>query len=183
MRTVLLFMVALLFINGVVLAQSGSIGIYGDNLGTSCYLSDNANEIAHYYVVQFGTTGASGVEFAAPKPSCLVMGWMSETRVFPNTIGIYLTGVTILYGSGACLSAPVHVLTILVYTMGETSACCLYPIVAHPVNGGPWILDCAGVKHLAVANKGIINGNASCTCDAVPAEDTTWGRVKALYTD
>jgi hypothetical protein len=54
--------------------------------------------------------------------------------------------------------------------------------VPHPVNGGPNVVDCAEHLLVATGGKGIVNSNPTCYCD-VPVQDTTWGQVKALYTE
>jgi len=179
MRKGLLLTVVLMLGAGMAFAQGGTFGLYGDNAGTSCWLNDKTPGLTPYYVVHLNTTAASAAEFAAPKPSCLLATWLSDTSVFPVTVGGSQTGVSIGYGS--CRAAPIHILTLNFFTQGMTGACCLYRVLPHPVNGGPWMVDCASNQLPAGTNIAVVNGNATCTCEIVPADDTTWGGVKALY--
>jgi len=179
MKKVLLLTIASMLFASMAFAQGGTIGLYGDNQGTSCQLLDNAMGLKSYYVVHMNTAGASACEFAAPKPACLTAQFLSDASVFPVTVGGSQTGVSI--GYGVCKVAPIHVYTINFFAMGTTPACCLYPVTPHPVTGGPWMVDCANNQLLAGMNIAVVNGNLTCTCEIVPTEDTTWGGVKALY--
>jgi len=179
MKKTLLLTGVLMLIASMAFAQAGSIGLYGDTGGTNCFLNDKTPGLTPYYVVHTGTAGAAASEFAAPKPACLLAMYLSDGGVFPVTVGTSQVGVSIGYGS--CRVAPIHVLTINYFTQGMTAACCIYPVLPHPVNGGPWMVDCSQVQFPVGTLKGVVNGNDTCTCAMVPTEDTTWGGVKALY--
>ncbi len=43
--------------------------------------------------------------------------------------------------------------------------------------------DCDGNTMYPKGSPGLFNANSSRPCGAVPTEDTTWGRVKALYAE
>lgn len=179
MKKALLLTVALMLCAGAAFAQYGTIGLYGDMGGTSCWLNDKVAGLTPYYVVHMNTVSAAAAEFAAPKPACLLATWLSDTNAFPVTIGNSQTGVSIGYGS--CRAAPVLILTLNYFTAGTTPACCLYPVLPHPINGGPWMVDCTQTQYPVGTNIAVVNGNETCTCESVPTEDTTWGGVKALY--
>jgi hypothetical protein len=64
-----------------------------------------------------------------------------------------------------------------------TAPCCRYYITAGTaVSGKIEMVDCAENLLYPTGGQGIVNGNPLCPCN-VPAEDTTWGKVKSLYTE
>jgi hypothetical protein len=160
-------------------AQAGSIGIFADPAATNCNLAAPVGGAAFYYIVHVYTPGATGSEYAAPKPACLSATWLADTNAFPVTVGNSQTGVSVGYGT--CRVGPILVQTMTYLTTGATN-CCYYPVVPHPVNGGPNVVDCAEHLLIATAGTAIINSQPTCLCD-VPVQDTTWGGVKALYTE
>jgi hypothetical protein len=179
MKKALLLTFALMLGASLAFAQGGSIGLYKDTAGTDCWLNDTTSGLTPYYVVHLNTTAASAAEFSAPKPACVMATFLSDAAVYPVTVGGSQTGVSIGYGS--CKAAPIHILTLNFFTMGMTPQCCLYPVLPHPVNGGPWMVDCSNNQLPAAARIAVVNGNLTCTCEIVPTEETTWGGVKALY--
>ena len=86
-------------------------------------------------------------------------------------------------GYGSCEPAPTHVLSISYFGAGLSTACCLFPVGADPnvASGQIEIVDCANNLIFGSGYIGVVNGNATCTCDAVPTSENTWGGVKALY--
>ena len=178
MKRVVFLMVAALMAASLAFAQGGSIGIFKDMAGTNCNLDDKVPGLTPYYVVHVNTPAATACEFYAPKPTCLTAMYLSDTGVFPVTVGSSQAGVSIGYGT--CRSAPIHVLTLNFFTQGTTGACCRYSVLPHPITGGPWMVDCGNTQRMATGGQGLVNANSTCMCD-VPAEDTTWGQVKSLY--
>jgi len=62
----------------------------------------------------------------------------------------------------------------------------MYPVLTNPevVSGQIEVTDCDNDVIFGVGLVATINGNASCPCGyPVPAVETTWGRVKALYVE
>jgi hypothetical protein len=165
---------------GAATAQAGFLGVFRDPGGTVCSFEDRSPGIVPFHVVHVGTGGATACQYSAPKPDCLAATFLSDTNVFPVTIGGSQGGVSIGYGT--CRTGPIHVQTISYFTMGTTGACCYYPVLPDPAVGVIGTVDCSFNPSTATGGKGIVNSNATCTCN-VPAEDTTWGGVKALYTE
>jgi hypothetical protein len=180
MKRVVFLTVAALMAASMVFAQGGSIGMFADAAGTNCNLPDAVPGLTVYYVVHVNTPGATACEFFAPKPTCVLATYLSDASVFPVTVGTSQTGVSI--GYGMCLAGPINVLKLNFFTMGTTGPCCYFPILPHPVNGGPWMVDCANTQRPATGGKGIVHAMPTCQCN-VPAEDTTWGQVKSLYSE
>ncbi|MEJ2720563.1 MAG: hypothetical protein P8181_05410, partial [bacterium] len=69
-------------------------------------------------VVHTATPGAIACQFSAPLPECFVGSYVSDTSVFPVTIGNSQLFVSI--GYCVCLAAPIHVLTINLLVEGST---------------------------------------------------------------
>lgn len=202
MKALLLTFVCLLFAAGTVWGQAGIIGIYGDNAGTNCNLRDSAPGLTPYYIVHVQTTGATACQYSAPTPACLLATYLSDTNVFPVTVGNSQTGVSIGYGT--CRIGAIHVQTISFFTQGLTPPCCKYWTCPDPSEGSGEIrvVDCAQNLLTASGTLGMINANATCpcswcasmaciealyrtssTCFGVPIEDATWGRVKDAYSE
>ncbi|UCG53142.1 MAG: hypothetical protein JSW58_06210, partial [Candidatus Latescibacterota bacterium] len=98
----------------------------------------------------------------------------------PVTIGNSQTGVSI--GYGGCVGAPTNVLDISLFCQGLTGTCCYYTVIPDDdaPSGEIEVVDCSNALLYATGGTGIINSNATCFCD-VPAEESTWGKIKVLY--
>jgi hypothetical protein len=183
MRKVLLLVVPLLFASSVAFGQAGSIGIFADPLGTDCNLVAPVSGIASFYIVHVFAANVTAAQFSAPQPSCFTCAYLSDTVVYPVTIGNSQNGISM--GYGACLSSPVHVLTINYLCSVPAPECCQYPVLPDPQalpTAGIWTVDCDFNQLAATGRAGVINPTPDCRCvGAVPVDDTTWGGVKALY--
>jgi hypothetical protein len=123
--------------------------------------------------------GTTGVRFSAPKPACYDAIWLSDTNVFPIVIGNSQTGVSVSFG--ACLSYPIHVMTMNFSAQGTTRPCCYYWVRPDPAASSGRIegSDCDAEVVYLTGGATIINRlPGGCP---VPVEETTWGRVKSLY--
>jgi hypothetical protein len=179
MKKALLLTLVLMLGAGMAFAQQGSIGIFRDITGTNCNLLDAVPGLTPYYVVQVNTVGSTACAFAAPKPTCMTAMYLSDTGVWPVSLGNSQTLASV--GYGACKVGNVHVLTVNYFTSGTTPACCRYFITAGTAPSGQIeTVDCADNLHFVTGGQGIVNSNGTCLCN-VPVEDTTWGGVKALY--
>lgn len=162
-------------------STGGSIGIYMDTAGTECNLSDATVGMTTYHVVHLAGFGMTACAYWAPKPSCFTATYLSDTNIFPVTIGNSQVGVSIGYGS--CRPGPIHVQSIVYFTQGTTPQCCLYPVLGIPSSGKVEAVDCANNLITAYGVTSVINPNGACTCGSVRVEETTWGRVKSLYSN
>jgi hypothetical protein len=153
-----------------------------DRTGTSCNLADRTGGICAYYVVHMEAIGATAVSFSAPVPSCFSGTWLSDTPTYPVTLGNSQSGVSVGYGS--CLSSPIHVLTISFFCQGTTGDCCEYRVLPRPdaLSGQVEVVDCSETLMYGSGGRAVINGNPGCPCGE-SSEDSTWGRVKTLYTE
>jgi hypothetical protein len=163
--------------------HGGTIGLYTNAHGVNCDITDMAPGLLQIFVVHTDLATASAAEFAAPVPACMIgTTWLADTEVFPVSLGDSQSGVSI--GYGACYASPVHILTINLLTSGTSEQCCIYFIVPNPNNqdGRIQTVDCLLNLLNAEGRAAVINPDGRCACGGpLPAEATTWGRVKAMY--
>jgi hypothetical protein len=157
--------------------------IFGDPGGADCAVYDTQpNTVVSVYVFQLFAPESFAAQFSVPIPACAVgLTWLGDTHVFLATIGESPTGIAM--GFGACYSTPVHVLTINYFGMGASEECCLLRVEPdyRETPPGIYMTDCDFVMFPATGGAAIINPNEGCPCISVPTQETTWGRVKALY--
>ncbi|UCG53085.1 MAG: hypothetical protein JSW58_05895 [Candidatus Latescibacterota bacterium] len=184
MNTLLRFAVCVLLIAGSAHAQvPGTLGTYSNPDGTDCNLYDLTPQTVQYYVVHKLTPAAQASRFKAPIPDCMNGAvFLSDETMWPIKIGLVPDGT--LVGYGGCVSSPILVLTINIFGMGQSSECCEYPVLPDPsgVTGEVEVEGCDGVWRPATARSGIVNQNASCWC-IIPTDKSTWGKIKALYSE
>jgi hypothetical protein len=192
MRRLLLIAFVLVLGATMALAQElpgGRVGIFGSNGGDveDCAITDSAPGLLTVYVLHVGATGGvTACQYIAAKPECMTATYLSDTNPFPVTIGNSQIGVSIGYGT--CRSNVVVVQQISYFASGTTPACCVYPIKCDPygvdacTSGLIDIVDCNFDAALAKGQSGVVNPTGACACvDIVPTEESSWGRVKALY--
>lgn len=183
MRRVLLVVLSLMLSAAAAFGQGGSVGIFADQQGVGCALGDPVNTVASYHVVHVYASNVTAAQFSAPKPACFTGTYLSDTAIYPVTIGNSQVGISMGYGT--CMSSPIHILTINYFTYGTTAPCCQYPVLPDP-NASPypniWTVDCDFNLLAAGGRAGVINMTPDCMCvGATPVEDSTWGHVKALF--
>jgi hypothetical protein len=128
--TVVVFLVAVVGLPVTVMAQYAWVGLWEDPSATTCGITDQSAGWKPIYVVVSESSGITATQFSAPKPSCFPATFLSDTQVFPVTLGNSQTGVSI--GFGACKTSRVHCLTMNYFTTGTTEGCCPYRVLPHP---------------------------------------------------
>jgi len=204
MRTLLSLLALLVLVASPAFAQGGWISMFADQSGTDCDLPDRMTGLTPYYVVHYMYSGgATASQFWTPAPWCLGATYLSDTAVFPVTIGNSQTGVSI--GYGVCLFDRAHVLTLNFFTQGTSPECCCYFVYPHPesTTGEIEVVDCGNNLVTANGGWGYINADwVTCGCwvdlnvndegpagpygcinDPIAVEQATWGKVKALYSE
>jgi len=162
------------------LAFGGHIGIYADVVGNDCNLHDDVSGPRSLYVVHTNVLGATASQFAAPLPLCMTgASWLADQPVHPVTLGNSQTGISV--GYGACMNAPIHVMSIIYMSSAASEACCSYPVVRHPERPAVEMVDCGSNLVNGYGSTSVVNPGGTCGCGTVAVHETTWGRVKAMY--
>jgi len=184
MRSLLLAILCLALISATAFAQAGNISVYSDLTGANCLINDAAPGLLPIYVFHTLTLGATACQFAAPVPSCMTAAiWLSDTALYPVTIGNSQSGVAI--GYGVCLPGPIQVLTINVFGQGLSQTCCEYFVIPDPnvASGQIEVVDCANDLLFATGGVGYVNADPNmCGCEPA-TEAATWGGIKAIYAE
>ena len=189
MRNVLLLMFVLMLTASLAVAQTNRVGLFGvanPTTDADCNIVDAAPGLLPVYAVHVqdapGGPTMIASQFKSAIPACFTGTWLSDTAIYPVTVGNSQNGVAI--GYGVCIATPVHVLTINVFASGTTPACCVWPVEGDPniPSGQVEFVDCDNALLVGVGQSGIINADGTCPCaDIVAVEDATWGKIKALY--
>lgn len=178
----------------------GRYVLYADEDRSSCTLVDREAGIVKVHMFAEGIRNLIVTEFAAPIPDCWEGAvWIED--VVAHELWLVSTqdevGLSVFVGTpgkGNCWNSiapdPVYIGYISIQTQGLAKPCCVYPILpgasadgpqpAAAVCGGP-----DGVQAVPVVTQSaVINGDETCACGSLqtlPVEETSWGRVKALY--
>jgi len=160
------------------------VGIYEDQAGNDCNIIDTgAVQVITLWVVHTDPDGSVGIEFRAPKPSCLP-GWVYLSDQLPCcyvSIGNSQTGLGV--GYQACMSGTFVVVGMQFFISGGVPPCCYYGIFPHPnsLSGNIESVECDNTTISPVIGRSAtINGYNICEC-SLAAEPKTWGAIKALY--
>lgn len=183
MRRVLPIAFVMLLGATVAFAGVGRVGAFGDAAGTTCVITQPpAGGTFYVYLVHIETDGVFGASFWAPKPACLNASHLADINAFPVVVGTTQTGYGVGYGT--CKTEPFLVCSILFTSLGPSSDCCVYYILPDP-NIGPnadyEFSNCDFETVLGGGKAGVVNQTAACSCEDIPTEDSSWGKIKALY--
>lgn len=163
--------------------QAGQINVFVDSLYTQCWHYEGyASYLIQVYVVHQNTPAATGCRFKL-KPHWLSWTYLSETSSFEVT-GNTRTGITVNYGT--CLSSNVLITKVLYLRDYRSLDCASLTAVADPAapSGTIEVYDCSGNTLVGGAQPLVVNpGGWDCWvwCNTIPVEESTWGRLKALY--
>lgn len=182
-RVMLLFVICIAMAS-LAFAQAGNIGAYADAGGTNCNIVDPATAaLVNVYIVQ--TMAAStGVEFRAAVPACWTgasaLSWSANWGV--NIGSAHLDGASTTFGS--CQNGTILIGTIGVFASTPgLSSCCDYPITPHNLSGNLVSVSCSFQAEALNPLTNKVNADATCPCDILPVEHSTWGGVKAIYSN
>lgn len=184
-RGLLLCMVVLLSA-GVVFAQlpGGAVGVYSNDLGTSCNFTDGGGLVS-FYLYHLASPGATAIEFILDLTGFTFGMHLGDTCPFLLKQGSFHTGVSIAYQ--ACLSANVYLGVTNFLGSGSTPTCHTIFVKAHPIPSVPGALNPIAVGcpsgFLNVSGSyGKFNNDGSCACTgSVPVNESSWGQIKSLY--
>jgi len=191
MKKGLLLTLVLLCSATLVFAQvePGSVAVYSDPGGTNCNLTEPGGMAFLYYFLA-GSPGASGVEFSTDITG--VVAWSHVASVLSDSnwllIGDFLSGASVAWGD--CLSGNIYLGYEILNAIGPSPACSYIYVTGHPVPSipgetHPIYSDCGpsgGELHVIHGSYMAINPDETCQCPGtIPAEESSWGHIKALY--
>jgi hypothetical protein len=156
------------------------IGLYGDPAGTVNVVYDTGPGPIEIFVVQtvYIEPAVSEARFMAPAPACFTATYLGDTNIYP-TVGNSQAGAWISYGP--CLTGSVLVMTIQYYGQGTSSQCCWYDLQPYPGSSYVESQMCGGSDWLWTHGEGIYVSTDPAENCGTPVEQSTWGRVKAMY--
>ena len=170
-----------------VRAGDDVIEFYTDASMMSCELADQAPALVQVHVFHAGTLPTAVVSFGARPPACWVGAtWLGDIVAPGFTPGGNSTqgadGLYIFYPE--CLMPPTYLGYMNFAVAGSGQSCCLYAASDPPLHP-MFVADCTGFpERYPTARPIVINPDASCSCvSPVAVEETSWGKVKALYGD
>ena len=175
MKKSLLLALTLLCISSLAMAQAGNLGVFADPAGTSCDLNSLT-----VYVVHMNSPATTASQFSLQAPPGLIhLATVAGTGNL--LLGNALIGAGVAYGM--CKVSPIYV-AMIIYS-GVANPCEIITVEDDPSANPPgiYMADCTlpnPVQFAAGGGAAYFFNDGSCPCD-VPAEDTSWGQIKALY--
>jgi len=173
-----------------VFGETEKITLYADAAGTDCSITDAAPGLVEVHIFHVGSTIRVGSQFSAPKPACWTQAIYLGEVLTPLSayFGSTQTGLTVAHynAGGPCLEPPIYIGTMTFWGMGAGQSCCEYPVLPAPssvIPGSIVAFGCPAFSSTVIdGGKAIINETEDCLCNPpLAVEETTWGRVKALY--
>ena len=144
--------------------SQGTVGIFSDVGGTECSLNDlSPRPVDVYIFVRPDGGGATGVQFAAPRPPCFTAAYLGED-VAPGLLSIGNSQAGITVALTACATFPVQVLTIHYFALGTSPPCCPYPVLPDPAAPAIVIVDCSFSERVCNGVSLTINESGACPC-------------------
>ena len=185
MKRGLLLMVIVLLSASVAFAQlpGGAVGVYADELGTSCNFVDGP--LFTFYMYHLSSPGATAVEFQLDITGVPVGMHLGDVTPFLLKQGAFADGTSIAYQ--ACLSNNVYLGAANYISAGPAPVCLAIHIIAHPipsVSGAttPLAYSCASEFMETSGSMGTFNNDGSCLCTgSTPVNESSWGQIKSLY--
>jgi len=137
------------------------------------------------------------VRFAVEECGSFMLDYLAWTSAhFVNVGDNVNTGVAVTY-NGGCNASPLLIGTISYFAHGDTPPCAYLRVIPDPsaVSGRIEGADCSLNKTFPEGWPLAVNSDGTCSCGAVlggggpimppcnpvPTEETSWGKVKALY--
>lgn len=185
MKRLILLPCVLLLCAGPALAQQGTIGLYQDTGGSFCELNAVPGTTLNVFVVHIATVGAKAVQFKVIQEAGASLLWLADAPLVGIIIGDTQTGAAVAFGS--CRVGPNAFLRIDYFVGSPQPSCSRLRVVPDPLACTPGLLavDCAPIPLTAAqpVNGGtlVINPDASCPCNVVPTEESSWGQIKSLF--
>jgi hypothetical protein len=198
MRKVLLFVTVAVFCTASLAYGAGhfcgKIGWYEDQTGSDCNLNIQGGVGMTAWLVHSGMTNVEGVVFKTPIPDCVDWSYSAITTWGPAPFDPMTDTPWLTIGGPdwewsfayqQCITGTIVLAKFDGLTMSGVD-CCAFPVLPGEFFG----FLCSPCGEAAVYwNLGVIayldsNGGVACPCELpVAADESTWGKVKALYAD
>ena len=180
MKKALLLALAVISVSSLAFGQPGgpmgTIDIFSDPALTDCNVSP-AGQVT-VYIGHTNSSGATASAFRIDHPPTFL--FLGEQQAQGLKIGSSETGVGLSYNT--CLAGTFLILTVNYFDQG-TGICDWMTILGdqtHP-SGQIALVDCdQNSVRYDQGGQARVNPDLSCTCN-VPINETSWGRIKALY--
>lgn len=199
MRTVkvsLLILCVSLLVPAAVTADTPRVALYTGPGADNCNLYDTGTALHEVYVVYTGPTEIVGIEFKLEQTYDAGLTYLGSTIIQPRTLtaGSADTGIGIAMGECLDASGGLQVLKVWYQGLGVSAQCSKLKIIRNPqsthVNGSKiFCVGCFDNSWWADPVYLTINPNEGCECESPgsggssPVAVTTWGGIKAMYTD
>ena len=161
--------------------NDGAILLFSDPDYTSCSVIDVADQEYTVYIVHVDDSGVIASQFRVRNEAGLT--YVRE-QILWTVLGNTQSGMTVLYDN-ECVSGEILVGTVG-YAGTGTSSSCSYLSIA-PFGFGVNEVEATTCepepeKIIPFPGRLFVNPDPSCPCElVVPVEETSWGRIKALY--
>jgi hypothetical protein len=190
MKRTLLLTVAVLCIASMAMAQAnvGSLGVYSDQAGTSCDITDLNLEVVTAYILHVNADEANTSQFKLQQDTANINMTFLGGQVNPSylSLGTLENGILITYGGcRTSFEFPLTLVTLTWFGTGTTTSCAKVSIVGDPLaaSGEVEVVDCSSNKIVLgpVAGSAMVHSTpGACNCD-VATHETSWSQIKALY--
>lgn len=164
----------------------GRIDIYTDEAGLECQLTDDVTRVVELHFYHYEPGGPAGAQFRAVIPECWTGAvWAGDDFVWDLVIGHSQGDWVSMVYQGCASTNPVYLGWITIIAQGMSQPCCVYPVTGPEFNLGDVLtLECSGIELSSTGGSVVINPDETCECmGTVPVEQTSWGAIKAQYTD
>ncbi len=188
MKRMLLTVLCVTVLASPAFAQWGNIAVFEDDQGLSCSITDNVSGLKHVFILHVNNQqGVKGSAFMIQETAGSTLQWLSATPLGTPTflvIGDAHAAPGIIVAYAQCIATPSFpILDCSYFAAGTSAACSRIQIVPAPntAQGEVLVIDCSDAEQVQPQNgQAIINEDGTCMCN-VPVQESTWGKVKALY--
>jgi len=155
------------------------IELFSDSTFTDSTLVDLEPRHFDVYVVHKNESGGvlSGSDFSVAASSGFDATYLGDSRHAGIYLGTTFEGISVGYGT--CAQTPVLAVVMSFFGNGTSQPCSYLEVAPHPEIGAIVWHDCVpNDKPPGDGGRLWVN----CTGPPVPTEESTWGRIKDLYT-
>jgi hypothetical protein len=202
MKRTLLVALAILCVGALAAgAQSYKLEFSGNTSVSSCELASGGVGVSSVHVILTGSGGVTALLFGAQIPACWAgTTWIRDNLalpvIYPSSqedpagdfwlaIGDTQDPLGLSIAFRECKELPLYIGTI--EFMGAAPAPCCEFAVTHPpywtsFSTPAQVVDCSFNEHDTAGGSVKVSSGPTCPCQhALATEQSTWGRVKALY--